>query len=300
VPRTDTISANYGGDAIHSGSSGTFQLSIVTQQVVSPGHAKLIQWRADSKFNPNDLRRSPTQVLRAFGVNDGNVTVNVYVQFIITNPDGTTSTIYTQVVSLTPGQSINGRLDNRFTASFNALPGRTNVTATIFYSALSSTIGDVSFTPDTASAKTFSFRVPGIRTGDFNFNDDITTTSQSFDASIRNMANIDLVSRIDVSIKQPDGTATIYTSGALLLQSGRDGHIIFTVPLTGPDGNYCFTATVKFGIDANHNGQLDNNEILGTTGTQRDCFFADTDDAPAGTVIAQPMTITHLSTDDDD
>jgi len=280
------------------GSSGNFQLSI-TSQVVTEGHAKLIQWRADAKFNPDNLRRNPTQILRAFGLNDGTVTVNVYVRFDITNPDGTTSTIYTQVVSLTAGQSINGRLDNRFTANFNPLPGRTNVTATIFYSTASSTIGDISFTPDTASARTFSFRVLGIRTDDLNFNDEITGTSQSFDTSIRNAANIDLVSRIDVTVLQPDGTTTSYTSGGLLLQSGQNGRIIFTVPLTGPDGTYCFTATVKFGIDANHKGQLDNNEILGTTGKQHDCFFADTDDAPAGTVIAAPMTITCLSTDDD-
>ena len=139
----------------------------------------------------------------------------------------------------------------------------------------------------------------GVRAGDFNFNDDITTTSQSFDASIRNVANVDLVSRVDVTIKQLDRTTTSYASGALLLQSGQEGHIIFIVPLIGPDGTYCFAATVKFGIDANRNGQLDNNEILGTSGTQHDCFFADTDDAPLGVVIALPVTVTHTCSDDD-
>jgi len=272
----------------------------VTQQVTNPGHAKLIQWRADAKFNPDNLRRNPTQVLRAYGLNDGTVTVNVYVQFSVTNPDGTTNTIYTQVVSLTPGQSINGRVDNRFTASFTTLPGRTNVTATIFYSSISSTIGDLSFKPDTASAKTFSFNALGIRTDEINFEDDITSTSQTFDISIQNAANIDLISRIDITIRQPDGTTTNYVSDSLLLQTGRNGEIKFIVPLTGPDGTYCFTATVKYGIDTNHNGQLDNNEILGTSGRQHDCFSADTDDAPAGSIIAPPMTIAHVSTDDCD
>jgi len=299
APRTDTLTANYAPATTHLTSSGTFQLRI-NQQVVTAGHAKLIQWRAEAKFNPNDLRRNPTQILRAFGLNDGTVTVNVYVQFAITNPDGTTNTIYTQVVSLQPGQSINGRLDNRFTASFTTLPGRTNVTATIFYSSVSSTIGDVSFTPDTASAKTFSFNMLGVRTDEINFEDDITSTSQSFDVSVQNVANIDLVSRIDITIRQPDRSTTSYVSDTLLSQSGQNGEIKFIVPLTGPDGTYCFTATVKYGIDTNHNGQLDNNEILGTSGRQHDCFSADTDDAPAGSIIAPPMTIAHVSTDDCD
>src|SRR2546425_1117111 len=275
-PRTDTLTANYAPATTHLTSSGTFQLSI-TQVALTGGHAKLIGYRAAPGFSIQNIQLDATQTLFAMGKNDGNITVKVYVLFNIKTPSGTSPVLYTQVVQLSPNQVINGRNDTRFSAQFKPMPGSYTVIATIYYSPSSATRGDPSFKPDNASTKTFTFTVLGAR---FNGDEALTfahtfhaTSTQTFNAQEVNRANIPLLTRIDITVTNPDGTISSFTSPSFLLNPSQNRKdISFNLRLSNQNGHYCFTATLKYGIDTNGNGVLDNNEILGHGKTVKGCF----------------------------
>ncbi len=153
VAATYTVTLTVTDDA---GATGTASSSITVTPPLE--HAKLARWKASPANHHQVLSKDPSNVFRAFGANDGTVTVTAYVQFHIMGDGGVNTNVYTQVVTLAPTAMINGKLDPRFATSFTPSPGSYTVTATIYYSAaLSMTIGDPSFTPDLASQKTFSF-----------------------------------------------------------------------------------------------------------------------------------------------
>jgi len=147
----------------NSGSTGTASASItVSPGNVAEGHASLARWSAQPSDHHESLSKAPTNTFSAFGVNDGNQTVWVYVQFHLVSDQGASLNLYTEVVQLSPGQTINGKTDSMFTTVFTPPgTGSFSVTATIFYSAnsVAPPIGSAAFTADTASAKTFSITV---------------------------------------------------------------------------------------------------------------------------------------------
>lgn len=171
---------------------------------------------------------------------------------------------------------INGRGDARFAVQFNPVPGTYQVTATIFFSPSSTTIGDPSFKPDSASAKTFSFTVLGARFSGhgINFQDDLDgTTGQAFTVQVTNLSNQDLLARVDVTIVNPDGTTSQISSDSILLHPGQTRNdISFSTAVLTSAGDYCFDATLKFGVDANNNGILSDTGTLGKSRTAHDCF----------------------------
>ncbi|OLD01771.1 MAG: hypothetical protein AUJ07_10565 [Crenarchaeota archaeon 13_1_40CM_3_53_5] len=262
----------------NSGNTGSSSAPIIVSQVsATGGHVKLIGYRAAPGFSIQNLQLDATQTLFAMGKNDGNITVKVYVLFNIKTPSGTSLVLYTQVVQLSPNQVINGRNDTRFSAQFKPMPGSYTVIATIYYSPSSSTRGDPSFKPDNASTKTFTFTVLGAR---FNGDEALTfahtfhaTSTQTFNAQEVNRANIPLLTRIDITVTNPDGTISSFTSPSFLLNPSQNRKdISFNLRLSNQNGHYCFTATLKYGIDTNGNGVLDNNEILGRGKTVKGCF----------------------------
>jgi len=185
-------------------------------------------------------------------------------------------TLYTQVVQLSPSQVINGRDDTRFSVQFRPIPGTYTVTATIYYSPSSTTIGDPSFKPDNASAKTFTFTVLGAKLSGqgIHFQDELDAGDvQSFNAHVTNLSNKELLVRVDVSIRNPDETTSQITSASFLLNPGqtRNDITVKTSVLTVP-GDYCLTASLKYGIVTNNDGILDDKKILGTSKTVHGCF----------------------------
>ncbi len=147
----------------NSGNSATAKSNVtVVPPSLAGAHASLARWKASPEFHHLSISsRGPTETLRAFGINDGNVTVFVYADFHIVGDTGVNTHLFTQVVQLAPGAMINGKTDPRFSASFNPALGSYTVTATIFFSpsVVQPPIGDPSFKPDLASEKTFSFTV---------------------------------------------------------------------------------------------------------------------------------------------
>jgi len=128
---------------------------------VTGAHASLVRWKADVDSKRLSLSKSSIQTLRAFGANDGNRTVWVFVRFHTLSATGTTADFYTQEVQLSPGQTINGKTDTRFSATFTVALGAYTVTSTIYYSAsiVQPPLGDPSFKPDLPSQKTLTFTV---------------------------------------------------------------------------------------------------------------------------------------------
>ena len=123
-------------------------------------HASLDHFKADVAINRESLSRDPTNTFRAFGANDGNVSVFVYVKFHIILGYGVSRDSYTQVVELSPSQTINGKKDSRFSATIAPDQlGIWTVTATIYYSVVNGQIGSSSYSPDYSSQKTYSFTV---------------------------------------------------------------------------------------------------------------------------------------------
>ena len=61
---------------------------------------------------------------------------------------------------MNPGESINGKTDNRFTAVFNpSTIGNYTVIATVYYGITNASAGNASYQADLASQKTFNFTV---------------------------------------------------------------------------------------------------------------------------------------------
>jgi hypothetical protein len=118
------------------------------------GHASLVKWRSLPEFHHEVLSRNPIQTLLAASANNGNQTIDSYVQFRVTGDAGVGFFISTPRVTLSPGQEIDSRLDSSFTASFYPIPGAYTVTATIYYNAIT---GSFKFTPDISSQRTYSF-----------------------------------------------------------------------------------------------------------------------------------------------
>ncbi|OLE90928.1 MAG: hypothetical protein AUF79_07760 [Crenarchaeota archaeon 13_1_20CM_2_51_8] len=297
-PRTDTLTANYAPVTTHLTSSGTFQLSI-TQVALTGGHAELDEWEAAPLFRVENLRRNATQTLFAFGENDGNITVNVYVKFDIRTlgPTSTRMTLYTQVVRLTPDQEINGKLDSRFSVKFNPTPGVYVVTATIYWSPSSTTIGDPSFKAN-RDTETFVFVALGA-----NFNGPSIlflpkldgATGQTFTLQIINQSNTNLLVSVTITLRNPDATITRLTSSIIPTNPGQiRNDVTIKTPILTVTGTYCFRASLKYGIDTNNNGALDSNEILGTGKTVSNCFTV----APQGTSTS--LVGCHDDGDDDD
>ncbi len=145
----------------NSGSTGTASAIII---VISPAgaHAALTHWSAKPFVQHEILSRDPTNSFLAYAVNDGNKTVWVYAKFHVVLDTGASADVYTAEIQLTPGQTVNGKSNPSLSAVF-APPstGIYSVTATLYYSAsvLAPPTGDPLFTPDIASAKTFSFSV---------------------------------------------------------------------------------------------------------------------------------------------
>ena len=147
----------------NNGKTGIASASvIVSPATVAGAHASLAKWSAQPDLHHQSIDKDPTNTLMAYGVNDGNRTVWVYVQFHIVSDTGSSTNLYTQRVQLAPSQAINGKTDSRFSAVF--IPpgtGSFTVVATIYYSAntVAPPLGDASFHPDTASVRSFSFTV---------------------------------------------------------------------------------------------------------------------------------------------
>jgi PKD repeat protein len=143
----------------NSGKTGTTTSTITIIDCVVGGHASFNGYGARAQFRREFLHAHPTQNLLGNAINDNTTVVTVYVQFNIVDGDGVNiPTVFTQVVSLVPGQIVDGTLNSTFLATFTpSVAGVTfTVTATLFFSSTqSTTIGDNSFVP--SGTKTFSF-----------------------------------------------------------------------------------------------------------------------------------------------
>jgi PKD repeat protein len=141
----------------NSGNTGTTTHAITIVQNIT-GHASFDGYGAKAQFKRLVLHAIPTQNLTANVINDNTTIVTVYVQFVIVDGNGVNIPIlFTQVVSLVPGQTVDGTINSTFVAGFNPTsPGTFTVTATLFFSTTqSTTIGDPSFM--VSATKTFSF-----------------------------------------------------------------------------------------------------------------------------------------------
>ena len=140
----------------NSGNTGTTSHAITIGPPVTAGHASFNGYGAKPLYKKDGLRNHPTQSLLANVINDNTTVVTAYVQFTVVDGDGVTLTLFTQVVSLVPGQIVDGTLNATFAANFNPTVGSFAVTATLFFSPTqSTTIGDPSFVP--SGTRTFSF-----------------------------------------------------------------------------------------------------------------------------------------------
>jgi PKD repeat protein len=141
----------------NSGNTGTTSALINIVQNIA-GHASFDGYGAKAQFKREVLHAIPTQNLTANVINDNTTVITVYVQFQVVDGAGVNiPTLFTQVVSLVPGQVVDGTLNSTFVVGFTPSgPGTFTVTATLFFSpSQSTTIGDTSFIA--AGTKTFSF-----------------------------------------------------------------------------------------------------------------------------------------------
>jgi len=156
LPGTFTITLSVTDDSLNTGSA----TALITVAQPTGAHAALVNWQAQAK-PPKVSRASPSgETFFAWGNNTGTFTVYAYVRFHITLDTGASQDVYTQVVQLSPGQSINGKQDSRFSAVYHPTTvGVNSVTATIYFSVTNAPIGDSVYVADLASSITFAFRV---------------------------------------------------------------------------------------------------------------------------------------------
>ncbi|HZD12796.1 MAG TPA: PKD domain-containing protein, partial [Candidatus Binatus sp.] len=156
TPGTFTITLTVTDNSLSTGSAST--VIVVTQP--TGAHASLINWQAEAKPPKISLKNSGGEAFYAWGNNTGTYAVYVYVRFHLTLDTGASQDVYTQLVQLLPGQSINGKQDARFSAIY--LPtaaGVVTVTATIYYSIVNAPIGNSVYLADLSTSKSFTFRV---------------------------------------------------------------------------------------------------------------------------------------------
>jgi len=132
-------------------------------------HARLAHGKASPAHHHFSLSKDgSTQTFFAIGLDDGQTAVQAYVVFHVTGDAGVDNLTFTHVVTLQPGQLIDGKTNAAFSASFTLThTGSYSVTAEIFYSGNLSTVCTptasapvcTGFTGDIASEKTFSFAV---------------------------------------------------------------------------------------------------------------------------------------------
>jgi PKD repeat protein len=140
----------------NSGKTGTTTSTITIIDCVVGGHASFDGYGARALYKKDRLSIHPTQTLLASAINDNTTVVTVYVHFKVIDGDGVTLNVDTAVVSLVPGQTVDGTINSTFAIDFNPSPGTFIVTATLFFSSTqSTTIGDPSF--QVSDTKTFSF-----------------------------------------------------------------------------------------------------------------------------------------------
>jgi len=151
----------------NSGQTDTATATITVGQVTG-AHASFFQWSVRAQWKKFSISQQGklqggSDPLQAFVVNDGNQAVWAYVRFVVTNDGGANQPVYTQVVQLNTGQTINGNQDPRFAAAFvPTVPGTYSVQATVYFSTSSTAppIGDPSFMSTSPNNNaTFSFVV---------------------------------------------------------------------------------------------------------------------------------------------
>ncbi len=100
----------------------------------------------------------------------------------------------------------------------------------------------------------------------------VTTSVQTFSAQVSNPGHVDLLVRVDFSIYTPSGGTDPFTSPSFLVLDGQTrGDISFNYTPTA-HGWYCYQGTLTYGRDLNHDGVLQDSEVLGTKHAEYGCF----------------------------
>ncbi len=115
-------------------------------------------------------------------------------------------------------------------------------------------------------------RQPSFTGSGLTWTKSVTTGILTMNGQVTNPSRVDLVTRVDLAIYTPSGGMEPFTSPSFLLLAGQiRSNISFSYTLAA-HGWYCFQATLTYGIDLNHDGVLQDSEVLGTKHAEYGCF----------------------------